>query len=316
VQFADHQLASRILLAVTTRQQQLRDVGPALAMLDGQMDSAALRMLDEDFRSGQPERVEQAAKVLGALGKAAIEPLIDVIKSENELRVRQLAARLVAEAGPGGPEQMKRAVVTEVIVEKRARLLEVIDTVTPDLRAELGQCLHDASPRIRRAAFQLFERLRRDDLIDLVLPLTRHGQPAVARAAIRALAPLRTSASVEALSKILGATADSRLATLCCQALGRSEHPAAVDALVGVLKARRFAFFGSRWGLEVQATAAAALQQIPHPRAAKMLARFAKKDRLVWLRAAPKVRVTDDPADASDGTDLEETSEPDRSGVS
>jgi diguanylate cyclase (GGDEF)-like protein len=316
VQFADHQLASRILLAVTTRQQQLRDVGPALAMLDGQMDSAALRMLDEDFRSGQPERVEQAAKVLGALGKAAIEPLIDVIKSENELRVRQLAARLVAEAGPGGPEQMKRAVVTEVIVEKRARLLEVIDTVTPDLRAELGQCLHDASPRIRRAAFQLFERLRRDDLIDLVLPLTRHGQPAVARAAIRALAPLRTSASVEALSKILGATADSRLATLCCQALGRSEHPAAVDALVGVLKARRFAFFGSRWGLEVQATAAAALQQIPHPRAAKMLARFAKKDRLVWLRAAPKVRVTDDQADSSDGTDLEETSEPDRSGVS
>jgi hypothetical protein len=36
----------------------------------------------------------------------------------------------------------------------------------------------------------------------------------------------------------------------------------------------------------------------------------------VWLRAAPKVRVTDDQADSSDGTDLEETSEPDRSGVS
>jgi len=312
VQFADYQLASRVLLAVTTRQQQLRDVGPALAMLDGQMDSAALRMLDEDFRSGQPERVEQAAKVLGALGKAAIEPLIDVIKSENELRVRQLAARLVAEAGPGGAEQMKRAVVTEVIVEKRARLLEVIDTVTPDLRAELGQCLHDASPRVRRAAFQLFERLRRDDLIDLVLPLTRHGQPAVARAAIRALAPLRTYASVQALSKVLGTTADARLATLCCQALGRSEHPAAIDALVKVLKARRFVFFGRRWGLDVQATAAAALHQIPDRRAAKMLARFAQKDRFVWLRAAPNARVTEDPADSGE-PDLQEMSDADRS---
>ncbi|HJS43753.1 MAG TPA: diguanylate cyclase [Gemmatimonadales bacterium] len=313
VQFADYQLASRVLLAVTTRQQQLRDAGPALAMLDGQMEPAALRLLDEDFRSGQPERVEQAAKVFGALGKAAIEPLIDVIKSENELRVRQLAARLVADAGPGGPEQMKRAVVTEVIVEKRARLLEVIDTVTPDLRAELGQCLHDASPRVRRAAFQLFERLRRDDLIDLVLPLTRHGQPAVARAAIRALAPLRTYASVEALSKTLATTADPRLAALCCQALGRSEHPAAIDALVGVLKARRFVFFGRRWGLDVQATAAAALHQIPDRRAAKMLARFAQRDRFVWLRAAPDMRVADDLTDPGDATDLHEMSDADRS---
>ena len=111
-------------------------------------------------------------------------------------------------------------------------------------------------------------------------------------------------------------TADARLATLCCQALGRSEHPAAINALVKVLKARRFVIFGRRWGLDVQATAAAALNQIPDRRAAKMLARFAQKDRFVWLRAAPGVEVTDDPADAGDVTDPLETSEPDRSGVS
>jgi HEAT repeat protein len=279
VQFADHQLASRILLALTTRQRQLQETGGedlAAKTLDGRMDPAALRLLDEDVRSGQSGRQEQAAKVLGSLGAAGAPLLIEVIKGESDFRVRQLAARLVAEAGPGAADQIKRALVTEVIVEQRARLLDVIDTVTPDLRQELQQCLYDHSPRVRRAAFQLFERLRRDDLIDLILPFARHAHPAVARAAIRALAPLRTSAAVDALSSILGGTGDSRLAALCCQALGRSEHPAAIDALAGLLAARRFLSFQRRWQSDVRATAAVALNQIPHPRAAEVLARFAR----------------------------------------
>ncbi len=303
VQFADYQLASRILLALTTRRRQLQETGGreagdlAATTLDGRVDPAVLRLLDADVRSGQPERQEQAAKVLGALGAVGVPLLIEAIKGESDFRVRQLAARLVADAGPVAAEQIKRALVTEVIVEQRARLLDVIDTVTPDLRHELQQCLHDTSPRVRRAAFQLFERLRRDDLIDLILPFARHGHPAVARAAIRALAPLRTSAAVDALSSILRATGDPRLAALCCQALGRSEHPAAIEALAGLLAARRLLFFGRRWRSEVRATAAVALKQIPHPRAAEVLARFAHDGDAVVRRLAAGERLPDLVAD-------------------
>ena len=279
IHFADYQLASRILLALGNRGRQLRAGGgedaQAAATLDGHLDPAALRLLDEDVRSDDPERQQEAAKVLGALGAVGVPLLIGIIKDESDLRRRQLAARLLAESGPVAAEQIKRALVTEIIVEQRARLLEVIDTVTQDLRLELQQCLHDLSPRVRREAFRLFERLRRDDLIDLILPFARHAQPAVARAAIRALAPLRTPRAVDALCSILRTTGDERLAGMCCQALGRSEHPVAVDALRAVLAARRFGFFGHRWRSEVRVVAALALKQIPHPRAAAVLAAYA-----------------------------------------
>ena len=311
VHFADYQLASRLLLALGNRTRQLHNAGgqaaAAAPTLDGRLDSVALRLLYEDVRSQQPERQEAAVKVLGALGSVAVPVLVGIAKGESDFRVRQLAARLLAEAGPVGAEQIKRALITEVIVEQRARLLEVIDTVTQDLWPELQQCLSDSSPRVRREAFQLFERLRRDDLIDLILPFARDGHPAVARAAIRALAPMHTPASVDALCSILRATDDARLAALCCRALGRAAHPAAIDALAGVLKARRFRFFGRRWRSEVRATAAAALKQIPHLRAAAVLAEFARDaDAVVRQMAtgegAPEIAV--DVEDEADDLDL------------
>jgi HEAT repeat protein len=230
--------------------------------------------LDEDLRSGQPDRSERAAQVLGALGAASTPLLIEVIKQENDFRVRQLTARLIAEMGPQAAEQIKRALVTEVIVEQRARLLEVIDVVTQDLRHELQHCLRDNNPKVRRAAFQLFERLRQDELIPMVVPFAGNPDPAVARGAIRALTPLRSPAAVRALASILETTKDESLAVLCCQALGQSEHAAAVDALARVLGQRKALIFGRRWNADVRATAAMALKQIPHPRAAEVLARY------------------------------------------
>src|SRR5262245_12464585 len=290
LRFDDYTLASRVLVGLAARRDALRQGSEgtgehsAAAALDGRMNAASLRLLEDDIRSQETERQEQAAKVLCALEESGVRLLIDVIKSENELRVRQLAARLVAEAGPAGAAQIKRALVTEVLLEQRARLLDVIDTVTDDVRPELEHCLLDSSPRVRRAAFQLFERLRKDDLIELIVPFARR-KGAVARAAIRALAPLRTSEAVAALSSILDTTRDRRLAALCCQALGASEHPAGIDALVRVLKAKRF-FLWPRWQIEVRATAAAALKQIPHPRAAEMLARLGRLAQFAIQRLA------------------------------
>jgi HEAT repeat protein len=227
------------------------------------------------MRSGEPERHERAAQVLGALGPAGIPMLIEVIKQENDFRIRQLAARLLAETGTEAAVQIKRALVTEVIVEQRARMLEVIDAVTRDLRHELQQCLRDGNPKVRRAAFRLFERLGQDELIDLVFPYARHPAPGVARAAIRGLASLRTPAALQALASVLSSARESALAELCCQALGQSDHPVAIEALDKALGARKFLLFGRRWTSEVRATAAMALKRITHPEAAGVLARYA-----------------------------------------
>lgn len=281
VQFADYDAASRILLDLRARQQQFaeqggRDAESFIKLFDRKLDAKVYVLLEEDLRSGDAGRQLRAAQVVGSLGRAGIPLLIDVIKQERDLRVRQMAASLLTEVGPDAAKEIKRAVVTEVIVEHRARMLEVIDTVATDLERELQYSLADGNPRIMRQAFRLFERLGRDDLIDAILPHVNEDQPAEARGAIRSLGQLRSAAAVDALMSILERIEDPKLAGACCQALGEIGDASAVEVLGRVLADRKFGPFGRRWGEDVRSTAAMALYQIGHPRAVEVLQRFTK----------------------------------------
>lgn len=276
VHFADYQLASQILLQTKARRQQfLADGGKdnaALArLLDRRLDPTAQKLLVDDMKSGQTHRQERAAQLIGSLGRSGIPMLVEVIKQERDFRVRQLAASLLAECGPDAGPTIKRAVMTEVTVEQRFRILEVIDTVTTDLRDELAYSFGDSSPKIRRAAFRLFERLHDDGMIEIILPLARDPDIGVAKGAIRSLAHLRSPAAVSALVKALDETEDEKVAIACCQALGELRHDSAVDCLAKVLGQKKPPLFRWRWTEQVRATAAMALKQIANPRAAEVL---------------------------------------------
>jgi hypothetical protein len=286
--FADYQAASRILMELRTRHEELERVGGGhesmARILDRRLDATAQQLLKEDLRSGQAERQERAALVIGSLGRPSIQLLIEVIKEEKDYRIRQMTARLLAELGPDAGEQLKRAVVTEVTVEQRFRILEVIDTVTRELRKELAYSLGDASPKIRRAAFRLFERLHTDSLIDVILPLTRAEEVSVAKGAIRSLAHLRSAAAIEELANILEEAEDAKIVVACCQALGDLGQPACIDPLERVLKQRKGMLIRKRrWDEQTRATAALALKQIPDRRASDILSSYAK-DRHTRVR--------------------------------
>ena len=282
VQFADYQTATRILLEIKAHQKRLDGAGgkegeSSARLLDRKLDTTAQKLLVDDMKSGQPDRQGRAAQVVGGLGSSGIPLLIQVIKEEKDFRVRQMAASLLAESGPQAGQELKRALDTEVTVEQRFRILEVIDTVTHDLRAELTYCLGDASAKIRRAAFRLFERLHDDGLIDVMVPLAQDEESAVAKGAIRSLAHLRSAAAVKVLCSILDDTEDSKVAIACCQALGEIGDANGIDALAKVLGQRKHLFlFGRRWDEQVRATAAMALRQISHHRAGEVLSRFRK----------------------------------------
>jgi HEAT repeat protein len=283
--FADYQIASRILYELKTRQQELeRTAGGADGLgrlLDRRLDQTALELLKDDLRSGAPERQERSAQVVGSLGASGMPLLIQVIKEEKDFRVRQVSASLLAEQGAEAGAQIKRALATEVTVEQRFRILEVIDTVTRDLRNELTYCFGDSSAKIRRAAFRLFERLHQDDLIDTILPLAQDEDAAVAKGAIRSLAHLRSTAAIDALKDILDETEEPKVVIACCQALGELGSPDGVDLLARVLGKRKL--IRRRWDQQVRATAAMALRQIDDPKAAKILQRFAR-DKAVRVR--------------------------------
>jgi HEAT repeat protein len=191
-----------------------------------------------------------------------------------DFRVRQTAASLLAEMGPDAVTELKRAVVTAVVVEQRFRVLEVVDTVTQDLRGEIEFSLSDSNRKIRRAAFQLFERLSRDDLIDIVLPYAYGDDSAMAKGAVRGLGSLASKAASEALASISQTTKNSELVIVCCQALGKIGDEISINALAQILKKRRFFFLGRRWNEQVRAMAAMALKQISDPQAAQVLRRF------------------------------------------
>ncbi len=278
VQFADYAVASRIFLGIAERQQQLqaseKEEGRLARLLSRRPDLGTQQLLKDDLKSGQTERQARAAEVISSLGDPAIHMLIDVIKQEHDFRIRQLAAGLLTELGPSASEQIRRSLITEVTVEQRFRILEVIDIVTRDLRNELAYALGDVSPKIRRAAFRLFERLRDDSLISLVAPLARDDDQAIAKGAIRSLANLHSPKAVLALISVLEETKEPKVATFCCQALGELGHPGAIDSLANVLSQRKPPFFRKKWNEQVRLTAILALKQIDHPRIAALVSRY------------------------------------------
>lgn len=275
VQFSDYLLSSRILMEMGERQQQLVAGGGSRGpILERKLDAPAQKLLTDDMRSGDPERQEMAAQVLGSLGKSAIPLIIEVIKQERSYRIRHMAATLLVDLGEEAAAHIKRELVLEVTTEQRFRIVEVIDEVTKDLKDELAFALADVNPKVRRAAFQLAERLNNNDVIGLLVEYAGNEDMAVAKGAIRSLANLRPASAVGALSFILSSAREPERAIACSQALAQLGDPASIDALANVLSEKNKYFFSRRWDDQVRATAAFALAQISNPRASEVLSRF------------------------------------------
>jgi diguanylate cyclase (GGDEF)-like protein len=288
VQFSDYKSASRIFLALNARRKEIEasgdhNAGSLARILDRTLDPTVQQLLENDLKSGDPERQELAARVLGGVGRPGMSMLIEVIKQEKDFRVRQMAASLLAEMGPEAANQIKTALNLEVTVEQRFHILEVIDIVTQDLRDEVAYCVGDSNPKIRRAAFRLAERLHDEGLIEILAPFAASNDPGIVKGTIRSLAHLRSPRAATVLSEILGTLRDPELVVACCQALGQIGDPVGINALGTVLAEKRFALFGYRWNDQVRATAALALRQIDDPAAAAVLQPFAE-DRDARIR--------------------------------
>ncbi len=274
IQFADYQLASRIFTELRERSRSSTEREPTADSLEPKLECAIQKLLEEDMLSGDLARQQKAAQVLVSIGSAGIPLLIDIIKGQRDYRIRQLAARLLAELGPEAVRRLKHEILFEVTVVQRTRILEVIDNVTGDVRDELTYCLGDADPKLRRAAFQLADRLKDESLIEVLTPFARNDDLAVAKGAISSMAKFRSATAVAALVSVLTSAKQPEVAIACCQALAQIGDPSCLEALVQVLGPKKRQLFGRGWGEQVRATAALALGQIPHPRVARILADY------------------------------------------
>lgn len=277
--FAEYTSASRLLYHLKRSYRQLdeaRDEHAPLLLeaLDIELEPATQKLIVEDLKSSDSSKQKEAAKLLGSLGQAVAPLLIDVVKRVADYRVRKIATFLLGKLGPEAAEALKRELVLEISPEERFRILEVIDTLTRDLKNELPLVLGDQNPQVRKAAFQLAERLNDGYVVELLLDYAKNPETSVATAAIQSLGRLKISAAVGDLLSLMGSTKEEERIIACCRALGQIGDRSSVEPLAKLLARRSRFSFRKKHSNTVRTAAASALGQISHPRVAQVLASF------------------------------------------
>jgi HEAT repeat protein len=278
MQFAEYPTASRILAHLSKRHRLLEESKDPHAqrlakILDRKLDPTIQKLLMGDMLSEESSRQENATLLLGSLGRVSIPLLTDVIKKSEDLRARQLAATMLGQLGTEGAELIKRDLVLEGKTEERLRILEVVDTITRDLKTELTYALADGNAAVRQAAFQLAERLNDSQVVNLILDYAKGPETDLALEAIECLGRLRPAAAVNGLVSLLRSSKEKERIIACCRALGQIADPASIDPLAKTLAPKGF-LFRRKKKADIRAAAIFALGQISHPQVAKILALY------------------------------------------
>ena len=279
IQFGDYQLASRILTRLRKQQRQLQASTDEQALsseivFPRELEPRTQMVLLEDLRSQDPARLQRVTQLLGSLGSAVMPLLIEVIKSEDNLRVRQIASYLLKELGPEAAKALRKQLVLEVFPKERMRILEVIDGVTRDLKTELAYALADDNIKVRRAAFLLTERLDDPRVTSLLLDYANHEDPKTAVIAIKSLGRLKPTGAVDVLISLLDPAQELERVVASCRALGQIADPAAIEPLSQMVARGGFLSLRKKPNTAVRAAAAFALAQIPDPRVAEILSPY------------------------------------------
>jgi diguanylate cyclase (GGDEF)-like protein len=276
IQFGDYRRAARVLTYLRKCQEQLQtkglqEAGAKELIFFQELDPKARQLLMEDLKSQESTRMQEATQLLDGLGPLAFSMLIEVIKKEDDPRIRQIACHLLSERGEETAELLKRELVLEGFAQQRVRILEVIDTITKDLRKELAYVLEDESSRVRRAGFLLLERLNDERLAPLLVDYANHRDSTIAIAAIKSLGKIKPAGAAGVLVSLLDSAKETDRVVAACRALGQIADPSSVEPLATVIAPIGFFSFQKPKDPLVRATAAFALAQIPDARVTNIL---------------------------------------------
>jgi HEAT repeat protein len=197
------------------------------------------------------------------MGVAVLPMLADLIRKEENMRTRGLAAELIRNNRDPGVDFLKTTLMGENGPLERARILDVIDSVTMDLAAELAEIFTDPRDVVRKAAFRLAERLNTPSVIMLLLRCAESEDAGLTINAINSLGKLRVAEAVETLSRIMIKTDATEVLAAVCRAMGNIGEASCIGPLAGILKPKRRFIFRKKYPVSVRAAAAYAVSQIP-----------------------------------------------------
>jgi diguanylate cyclase (GGDEF)-like protein len=276
VQFAEYPVATQILLHLQRRYRRFLEANNEQAemfeeILMKPLDPKAQELILQDFHSKETSRQQNAVQLLGSLGKVASPLLIEVVKGAADLRIRQLAASLLSEQGYEAAKSLKRVFMLESTAEERLQILDVVDSVTRDLKSELIKALDDDNEQVRAKAFKLARRLNTDDVEKILLERAGSMKGEVAADAIKCLGSLRPQTALEKIDSLVKTAKDKERLVACCQTLGQIGDPRGVELLERLLLVQSFLSRRKKYLSPIRVAATIALSFIHDPRAAQVL---------------------------------------------
>jgi len=276
IQFTNYPHASRLLMALNKRGQDLRkadsSMEKALAKnIEDLVNPTIQKLLVEDFLSGETKRQRNAAQLIAGFGPAAVPMLIEVIKTVDDYRTRHVSVMLLEKSAPQAGERLKRVLTQESSSEEKIRVLEVIEILTREIEAEIGQLLSDEDARVRQATLKLLERINDPKMAEILLHAAKGQKTDLAVDAITCIGKLKPPGIVDDLTEILNTTKEESRSKACCLALGEIGDKEGIVPLTKVLNHKSFFFSRKKYSDDVRVSASFALGRINHPDAREAL---------------------------------------------
>jgi len=187
------------------------------------------------------------------------------------MRARRLGTELIKNKGNDAVFMFRKSLLNESRPECRARILDVIDSVTRDLMMEVADTLSDTADVVRRSAFRLAERLNTPEVIQLLIELAGGDDPDQAVQAINSLGKLNAVGAVETLLFVVEKCEEKEVVVAACRAMGQIADPLFFVALENILMPKRRLFFQKKIETAVRVAAVYAISQIKDSRVAPLL---------------------------------------------
>jgi diguanylate cyclase (GGDEF)-like protein len=278
--FGEYALATWVFAGV---EQIQKNIHP----MTGLLSPPVVYALSADLKSEDSSRGQDAYQLVSSMGTPVLPMLADLIKKEEKMRPRVLAAELIRNCREPGVEFLKKNLMSESNPIERARILDVIDSVTMDLSVELAEIFADPRDVVRKSAFRLAERLHTPDVIALLIRCAESEDVDLAVNAINSLGKLRAAGAVETLSRLMTKSDETLVLAAVCRAMGNIGDASCLAPLAGILKPRRRLIFKKKYPVSIRAAAAYAVSQIPGQPTLELM-RFLANDPDAAVREAAR----------------------------
>jgi diguanylate cyclase (GGDEF)-like protein len=249
------------------------------------LDPAIVDVLWADIKSSDSDRRRQACDIISTLGKGAIPMLIDLIRHEEDIRIRRTAAGMLGHTGKTGAQQLKQALIEEGRDSTKLRILEVIDSVTTEIGTELRYILIDSREPVRQAALRLIQRIDKPETTSLLADLALSRDAELAVESINHLGSRKSEQAANALLELSSRIPAPDVLCALCRAMGQHADPRFLAPLEKILFPPRRLLKKNQHSSRVRIAAVYALSRIQTEQTKQMIAAL-KNDKDPRVREA------------------------------